>query len=474
MGKSVGSLLLSVFVLVNLSTETGGSAHRPILSGPNLAYVNTKVEFQCEMPGLSIPVSFKLFRNNEDLVATRNSTKGRSASFQLQVKEGLEGRYYCRVTAGGQTGISNMVHLQVVIPVSGVSLLSDPNPPIIYEGTSFTLYCEAKRGTRLFYTWYHNKQNVTASFHLYHFAGNSLIVRGATEKHAGKYSCLAGNKMEVNARFSGSNDMDIVVKTYLSVPKVSFTLFKEGSDFRANVSCWSTRGSPPVTFTLLLEGREVDNHTSNSLEAWFSVPVTVGMDMGVLQCRAQTDSHQVLSDPVDLEVAPVGGQVSVQVQYLYTADSRLATVQLQCVLTRGTLPAFSWSYNRSPLPKERHPSSVIQHGPFLFLTDITPENSGYYRCMARDSFDANSSWVESEEALIKVAELGVASIEIIAVGFCCLLLLVLVGSVLFMFCTFSQNLDDATQTHVEELHQSDSSGELQVPVVETEVVEICV
>lgn len=57
-----------------------------------------------------------------------------------------------------------------------------------------------------------------------------------------------------------------------------------------------------MTFRLMLDGLELDVKREDSLESWFVLPVSVGLDLGVTQCEAQTETHQLLSDPVRLLV----------------------------------------------------------------------------------------------------------------------------------------------------------------------------
>lgn len=100
--------------------------------------------------------------------------------------------------------------------------------------------------------------------------------------------------------------------------------------------------------------------------------------------------------------APVTGTAHVQVEYLCRVNSVVEAALLQCVITTGTFPIFSWSFNGSTIPLEANSPIFIQHGHVIILTHITPENSGYYSCRVRDSFSSNSSWVESEEVLVKM------------------------------------------------------------------------
>lgn len=103
-----------------------------------------------------------------------------------------------------------------------------------------------------------------------------------------------------------------------------------------------------------------------------------------------------------LLLAPVTGTAQVQVEYLHRADSVESAALLRCVINTGTFPDFSWSFNGTTIPLEAHSSTFIQHAHVLVLTHINDANSGYYSCRVRDSFDPNSSWVESEEVLVKM------------------------------------------------------------------------
>lgn len=98
------------------------------------------------------------------------------------------------------------------------------------------------------------------------------------------------------------NEIFYLFTEYLSDPRLSFTVYHDGSGYYANISCRLAYGSPPVTFQLLLNGKRVDVQQVNLLEAWFSQPVTIGLNMGSVQCIAENDIQQLLSNSVNLEV----------------------------------------------------------------------------------------------------------------------------------------------------------------------------
>lgn len=84
---------------------------------------------------------------------------------------------------------------------------------------------------------------------------------------------------------------------------MSFSISKEGNDYRGNVTCWSSKGTPPVNFSLTLDDREVGHvAVTDSLTAWFPMAIVPGLDMGVAQCRVTNEVQSLLSDPVTLVV----------------------------------------------------------------------------------------------------------------------------------------------------------------------------
>ncbi|KAF7703257.1 B-cell receptor CD22 isoform X1 [Silurus meridionalis] len=485
-------VLMSVLLLPGHVIITDESALRPELSGPGMAFLKSTIMLECKLSGSESPLSFELIKDNDKALAISNNP----ITYSLKVKKESEGKYVCRVKMRNQTSTSNPVHLQVVIPVQGASIVPKPNPPVIYEGAGFNLSCEVRMGTHLIYSWYHNKQEVLSPSPLHHLVGKMLTVDRAAEWHAGIYSCVAENMMGSQSRASSSMPITVVVKKYLSAPRLSFTLFHDGSGYYANLSCRSAYGSPPVTFQLLLNGKRVDVQQVDLLEAWFSQPVTVGLDMGIVQCIAENDIQQLLSNTIDLEIVPVTGPAHVKVDYLHRRESVVLAAVLQCMVFMGTFPIFSWSFNSSTIPKNGNSPTFIQHGQVLVLTHISPENFGYYSCRVRDSFNLNSSWVESEKVLVKMTDLTtpfststattytvadltspattdvnadvsnstvtpnycsvvhsieeVIPIEVVAVVFCCYMILMIIGGVCCFFWNISPELVTSHHVHCHE------------------------
>ncbi|XP_030274378.1 uncharacterized protein LOC115580502 isoform X5 [Sparus aurata] len=418
--------VLPILALATLFIRISGSTSlRLLLTGPDMAYLGSRVTFWCTAIDSSPPVTYELIGDGGVLIGTDIDLEGdRGARFVLKVTATSEGSYHCTAAAGGSTGVSNSIKLTVVTPASNTRVTSEPFPPVAYEGSGFVLNCTTK-GSHLSYTWFFNRKEVTSNTSpAFQLSGNKLVMGNVTFEHAGSYYCMATSRVQDTERFSNSAPVQLTVKVNISKPRISFSISKEGASYHGNVTCWSTRGSPPVNFSLSLDDREVGSVTATeSLTAWFPVDMVPGLDM-----------------------VPVGGKVKMEVDYLYRADSELAAARLTCQVSRGTFPYVSWLFNNSVLPSETHVDSHIQpalsqyavadHRRTLFLAKLGPEESGYYRCKARDSYDDSGPWVESPDMLVRVTDAPKTTIEAIAIAFCCFLLLTLaacVGCVYTMF-----------------------------------------
>ncbi|XP_026159195.1 Fc receptor-like protein 5 isoform X2 [Mastacembelus armatus] len=439
--------LLPIFILANLFAKISGSNPiHPVLTGPDMAYLGSKVTFNCIAPNSSMPVTYQLIGDSGVPIATGTNLQGQHpASFFLKVAAASEGLYHCKAMTKGSTGVSNSIKLSVVTPPTTTRVTSEPPPPIVYEGSRIVLNCSVAKGSHLSYTWFFNKQEITSSFSpSFHHAGNKLVMEMVTPEQAGHYYCEAWSSVMGNRRVSSSTEVQVLVKVYISKPKISFSVYKEGDSYYGNVTCWSLRGSPPAHFTLRVDDKEVGSVTANeSLAAWFSIAIIPGLDMGMARCLVTTEVQALISEPVTLEVVPVGGDVKVEVEYLYRADSKLVATILSCQVSRGTFPYISWLLNDSVLPSETHVDSFIQPvlphyavmdgGQTLILTKLSLEQSGYYRCRAKDSYNDLGPSVESAAVLVQVTEFLMTTIEIITTVFCCFLFLMLIVCVACLY-----------------------------------------
>lgn len=87
----------------------------PLLTGPDMAYLGSRVAFRCIVPNSSLPVTYELMQDSGVLIATRTDHQAdQPASFFLKVTATSGGTYYCEATTEGSTRMSNSIKLTVV------------------------------------------------------------------------------------------------------------------------------------------------------------------------------------------------------------------------------------------------------------------------------------------------------------------------------------------------------------------------
>lgn len=87
----------------------------PVLTGPDMAYLGSRVVFRCVASDAVLPVTYELIRDDGSLISTYVDNDGdQPAPFSLKVTDTLEGSYHCKATSGEETGVSNNIKLSVV------------------------------------------------------------------------------------------------------------------------------------------------------------------------------------------------------------------------------------------------------------------------------------------------------------------------------------------------------------------------
>lgn len=214
---------------------------RPVLTGPDMAYVGSRVTFWCGAPDSSPPITYQLLRDGNVPVGANAVYEGnQSVPFPLKVTATLEGSYHCKASTGGRTGVSNSIQLSVVseythyllkvlashfqtyptfstipafpAPPLNTRVFSKPFPPVAYEGSRFVLSCNTTRGSHLSYTWFFNREELSSSSSFTQSSGNKLIMEKVTPKHAGYYSCMAWSRVQNTRRFSSSTEVLLIIK----------------------------------------------------------------------------------------------------------------------------------------------------------------------------------------------------------------------------------------------------------------------
>lgn len=85
-----------------------------MVTGPNKAFLGTRVTFYCTAPATSPPVTYELVRDGGVVDTEIAFDENQTVPFRQKVSASTEGSYHCKATAGGNTAVSNSIKLSVV------------------------------------------------------------------------------------------------------------------------------------------------------------------------------------------------------------------------------------------------------------------------------------------------------------------------------------------------------------------------
>ncbi|XP_035260353.1 Fc receptor-like protein 5 isoform X3 [Anguilla anguilla] len=379
---------------------------KPILHAPDVSLAGNIETISCFVSDApkTEAILYELYQENKaKAFGDYTADDGHAANFTLQAKPDYDGNFFCKASVQNISAVpftvSDVHYLRVIVPVNGTKLVSDPPLAEVFEGRGLTLTCTVKTGTHVSYQWSHNENPTRMSHH--GSSGNRLYVTEATLEDAGNYSCRATNQLNDTQIYSSSDHIFIRVKDSISKPKISLTVHKEDDGYVASVTCRSDKGTPPVnfTFTLLNEtGAWQIIREGDPRSASLAVPVTLNRKEGEVRCEAANGDRPVTSDTLTLEVVPVNGTVKLTSNRV-GSFSGVAGLALHCEVKRGTFPRYHWFLNDSGLDVRGDFYSIQGDGQTLLLKSVTASSSGFYHCVATDSFDEMNS-INSEKLFI--------------------------------------------------------------------------
>ncbi|XP_066560620.1 Fc receptor-like protein 3 isoform X3 [Amia ocellicauda] len=434
--KLHGFALLIFITGLNCDIVNSASVlQKPTLTGPDAALLGINTYFQCVAPAIPETIVYVLWRGNrEEQVGIQKSVNNEPARFTLPVTRRSNGNYSCEAKVEDSNTIrpqlSNSIQFKVIVPPVGTYIATDAKNDalVLFEGDQLTLHCEVVNGTHLSYDWFFNMQPV-----LHKFIRNRLLIDHVKTNQSGDYYCVARNQVnETNKYNTASNTVTVTIKVRVSKPDISYTVTKENLIYQAHILCKSVRGTPPVTFILVKFNRSLQNKSTEALNSTFTVQIALNQHMGDFHCRADNGAKsEVFSEPLMMEVVPVGGPVTLQTEHFLHESFRVLGIILTCSVERGSFPRYFWFLNESQLEEKGDFHSTMEKGRTLVLSHINPQNTGSYHCEARDSFD-DTHRIRSQPQVVKMKEFFFT--EVIALVFCCyfLLLLLLAACCIYM------------------------------------------
>ncbi|XP_053191983.1 Fc receptor-like protein 3 [Scomber japonicus] len=413
---------------------------RPQLFGPSEALVKKYTGFRCELEVYpkNETILLQLFKEGQ-----RNKVLGYHSclpgqvchgNFPLVVQLSYEGYLECVASAQNNSDIeptlSNIHYLKVIVPVKNAKVNVSSGPREFFEGRMLTLDCELSAGNHVSYKWLLNNRSVTES-PLHHFRDNHLRIYRPTSADSGSYMCVATNYFNKTVfTTSSSSNVVITVKDMVSPPDISFTVLKEDShNYSAVVTCQSTRGTPPVTFSLYNIKDLVANVTVEERSAVFKIPVVLNRHLGWLQCQAENGDQLAHSQFLPLEVVPVGGPVTIRSDIHLGENYAVIAVAFYCQAAKGTHPQYQWFLNKTLL-HDKGSFYYVYHDPprqSLLMLSVGRDSAGTYHCEVSDNFD-NTTAISSKRHYVDKEVLNRIPDFVVAIVFGCFTLLILVVS----------------------------------------------
>ncbi|XP_022611170.1 titin-like isoform X2 [Seriola dumerili] len=353
------------------------------LSGPTEAKVKDIVEFTCELHSnpLNESILLQLFLRgqNAKLLGDHTSLEGEPGTFLIIIKLFHEGNLECVARPQNRSNIeptiSNTLYLRVI----------------------------AER----------------------------LLIDRTTSKDSGSYRCEASNEFNNTVFTVNSSEVVITVKDVVSTPDISFTVLKDEShNYSAVVTCQSTKGTPPVTFSLYNGDVLVANMTSEDRSVVFKVPLVLDQHLGYLQCQANNGNQTANSQWLKLEAVSVGGPVTMRHDYDFGENYAVTGMRFYCKAAKGTHPQYQWFLNKTLLHGLGSFYKVVNQDPkqSMLLLSVSRSSTGTYHCEVSNSFD-NTTVISSKRKYVDKEVLNRLPDLVVAVVFGCFTLLILLVSV---------------------------------------------
>ncbi|XP_011477543.2 hemicentin-2-like isoform X1 [Oryzias latipes] len=436
--------MLVSFSIVVLGLCCGGgdsdelSLGRPKLFGPSEALVTEIESFICEVPihPQNESILLRLFKEGDrtNVLGEYTSMRGEIGVIPKKIQLSHEGYLECVASVQNNSAISPTVsqthYLKVIEPVKGAQIT--PSGPVeLFEGGEVELQCRLSAGNHVSFMWLRDGQIISSSLIP---ADDSFVISRATVKDSGSYTCVATNSFNNTKVFNTSSpELHVTVKARVSNPDISFTVLKESyQSYFCVISCQSSKGTPPIRFSLFNGTDLVSNVTVQQRRATFKVPVVLDQHLGLFQCRA-TNSNQTSSSLwMPLEIVPVGGPVTMRYNYDVAENYEVIFLRLYCKPDRGSHPRFQWYLNKYPLHDRGSFYYVFNQlpGQSILVVSVGKVSAGIYHCEVSDSFD-NSTVINSRKryldrkvlnhipVLVAAVVFGSFSVIVLLVSACC-------------------------------------------------------
>ncbi|XP_035772151.1 B-cell receptor CD22-like [Neolamprologus brichardi] len=271
------------------------------------------------------------------------------------------GEYYC--IAVNNLGTKRTGHNIIIVNYAPKlpSVSVSPSAEIV-EGSSVTLTCSSDANPAAQYTWYKNndRKPLSESFRL---GFNSI-----QSSDSGEYYCKARNKLGMKTSRNKLLDVKYAPK-FLSLSVSPSDEIVEGSP--VNLIC-SSDANPAANYTWYKDNKEL---SARQQGVYHFISISLE-DSGDYSCKSENVHGEANSTSlsVDVQYPPRLPSVSVSPSAEIVEGS---SVTLTCSSDANPAANYTWYKEDDESPKAS--------GQNFTITDIQPEHSGSYYCVAQNS-----------------------------------------------------------------------------------------
>uniref|UniRef100_A0A665UYJ7 Si:dkey-93h22.7 n=1 Tax=Echeneis naucrates TaxID=173247 RepID=A0A665UYJ7_ECHNA len=439
---------------------------KPQLSGPSEALVKDIIDFTCEVQSQLKNESILLKGHREKPLGFYTSMHGEPGIIPFVIKPSHEGDLECVARPQNvstiEPTVSSTHNLRVVEPVDNAQIIILSDPKKVFEGQSLKLRCHLQAGNHVSYKWLLNDRLISPSPGV-NLSNGHLLIERTTSEHSGSYKCEASNKFNKTVFTAVSPEVEITVTDLVSAPDISFTVSKESAHiYSAVVTCQSTKGTPPITFSLYNNENLVATMTSDDRNAIFKVPLVLDQHLGYLKCAANNTNQTVYGHWLPLDVVSVGGRVRIHLDTDVAENFAVIGVRLYCEVERGSHARYQWFLNHTLLHQRGSFYYVVNQRPeqSILLLAVERHSAGTYHCEASNSFD-NTTVISSSRLYLDKKVLNHVPVLVAAVIFGCFTLLILLISICCGIALSRLLLQDVTEYNEDDgVMETDSGDEL--------------
>ncbi|KAI5940606.1 Fc receptor-like protein 3 [Manis javanica] len=275
------------------------------------------------------------------------------------------------------------------VPVSDVTLETQPREGRIVAGGNLVLICSVAKGTgTITFSWHREGIERSLGRKTQRSLSAELQISSVKEHDAGRYYCAADN--------SRGPMLSQRIRVALGIPVSLPVLILRVPRAQAVVGdvmelhCEAQRGSPPILYWFYHEDVALGNSSAPfGGGASFNLSLTAEHS-GNYSCEADNSLGAQRSDSVTLKVTVPVSRPILTLNPVGAQDMVSGTLELHCEAQRGSPPILYWFFHEDATLGN---SSAPSGGGASFNLSLMEEHSGNYSCTADNGLGAQRSEV---------------------------------------------------------------------------------